>query len=168
MGLFYFLPTLHMIASDALDSRMSEIHRVPIARLPGVGHSRVRCLGGSDTSENPLIGTTEPETTDMRDESNPAYQYMPDDVASDVPRLYATQNEDDPLARVKLFTPDSSWTWYVVEYSPDDRLCFGLVVGHDRELGYFSLHEIEEIRGPMGLPVERDLHWTPSPVSECE
>lgn len=104
----------------------------------------------------------------MRDDSNAAYQYMPHDVAQAVPELYATEKERDPLVHVKLFTPDSSWTWYVTEYDPQERLCFGQVVGHGREFGYFSIAELEELRGSLGLPVERDLHWNPKPLSECQ
>lgn len=62
----------------------------------------------------------------------------------------------------------SSWTWYVVEYDPEQRICFALVIGHEREFGYFSLEELEQTRGPMGLPLERDLHFDPKPVAECK
>jgi len=92
---------------------------------------------------------------------------MPAEIATNVPKLYATENVDDPIAHLKLFTPDSSWSWFIVEHDPHDRLCFGLVVGHERELGYFSLAELEDVRGPMGLPIERDLHWKPTPLSKC-
>ena len=43
---------------------------------------------------------------------------LPDEIARPRPRLYATEKERDPLARVKFFTPDSSWTWYL-GYRPD-------------------------------------------------
>jgi len=33
------------------------------------------------------------------------------------------------------------------------------VEGHCKELGYVTLSELEAVRGPMGLPVERDLYW---------
>ena len=55
----------------------------------------------------------------------------------------------------------------IVEYDPDDRLCFGLVIGHDREMGYFSIEELEQVRGPMRLRVERDLYFEPKPLSHC-
>jgi hypothetical protein len=55
----------------------------------------------------------------------------------------------------------------LVELDPVDRLCFGLVVGHEREFGYFSLDELQNIRGPLGLQVERDLYFKPKPVSQC-
>ena len=93
---------------------------------------------------------------------------IPDDVAETLPRLYSTEKEKDPIARVKFFTPDSSWTWYVTKYDPREHLCFGLVHGHEREFGYFSLDELESVKGPLGLPIERDLYWQPKPVSQCE
>jgi len=40
------------------------------------------------------------------------------------------------------------------------------VEGQCRELGYVSLNELEELRGPMGLPVERDLWWKPKTLEE--
>ncbi len=38
---------------------------------------------------------------------------------------------------------------------------FGLVDGHEKELGYISLNEIMSVRSPMGLPIEYDLYWSP-------
>ena len=72
------------------------------------------------------------------------------------------------IAWVKFFTPDSSWTWLATEGSPegDDFLFFGLVDGHEKELGYFSLAELQRVRGPLGLPVERDLYWRPKTLAE--
>ena len=95
------------------------------------------------------------------------HDLMPKEIARLIPPLYANENVDDPIVRVKWFTPDSSWTWYVTEYDPDERLCFGLVDGFERELGYFSLNELEAAEGPHGLAIERDLHWDPKPVSQC-
>ena len=103
----------------------------------------------------------------MLDPTVDAHNLMPDELKRLVPSLYATQDQDDPIAHIKWFTPDSSWTWYVLEFDPDDQLCFGLVIGHERELGYFSFEEISALRGPLGLPVERDLFFKPSPISQC-
>ena len=104
----------------------------------------------------------------MNGQSDDAHNLLPDEVASQIPPLYKTQNDKDPLAMLKWFTPDAGWTWFVVEYSPDERLCFGLVIGHEREFGYFSLDEIESVRGPLSLPIERDLYFESKPVSQCQ
>lgn len=69
--------------------------------------------------------------------------------------------EHDPV--VKLFTPDASCTWLISELDPDDPdLAFGLCdLGFGSpELGSVRISEIASIRGPMGLPAERDRHFT--------
>ena len=73
----------------------------------------------------------------------------------------------DALAQVKFFTPDANWTWYATEYDPEERMFFGLVIGLEAELGYFSLDELEAARGPLGLAIERDLHFTSAPLRDC-
>ena len=82
-----------------------------------------------------------------------------------LPPLYSCENEEDPMVQVKFFTPDAQWTWYATEFDGDD-LFFGLVVGLDTELGYFSLSELESVRGPLGLPIERDRYFEPQLLSE--
>ena len=83
-----------------------------------------------------------------------------------LPRLYECEKQGlDAVAQVKFFTPDSNWTWYATEYDGED-VFFGLVVGHETELGYFSLSELLSIRGPLGLPVERDLYFIPKPLKD--
>ena len=74
----------------------------------------------------------------------------------------------------KCFTPDGSFTWFITEGSPVqdkdnhvvDYILFGLVDGPFKELGYFRLSELESVRGPMGLPIERDLYWQPKTMEE--
>ncbi len=91
---------------------------------------------------------------------------LPDDIAKTLPPLYATEKEGlNALARVKFFTPDSSWTWCATEFDGQD-IFFGLVIGLERELGYFSLAELESARGPLNLPIERDLYFTPTPLAQ--
>jgi hypothetical protein len=78
-------------------------------------------------------------------------------------------NEDTPLeemiAQVKFFTPDSSWTWYAVEFDGKD-VFWGLVKGIEEEFGTFSLAELQSMRGKLGLPVERDRFFKPTPLKE--
>ena len=93
---------------------------------------------------------------------------LPKEIADRLPPLYSQEKRgDEAIAQVKFFTPWTNWTWYVSEYDPDNRLCFGVVVGHEREFGYFSVDELEEILGPGGLTIERDLYWKPKPLKEC-
>ena len=81
-----------------------------------------------------------------------------------IPTLYTTENESNPICQLKLFTPDSNWIWYIIEMDEQKELCFGYVVGFEQELGYFTLSELQNIRGVLNLPVERDLSFTPTPL----
>ena len=75
-----------------------------------------------------------------------------------LPGVVATQGQMVPPPVVKLFTPDAQATWLLSELDPEDGRLFGLCdLGMGcAELGYVSLAELETVRGPLGLPVERD------------
>jgi len=69
------------------------------------------------------------------------------------------------MVHVKFFTPDSNWTWYATEFDGRETF-FGLVDGHEKEMGNFSLSELQTARGPLGLAIERDLYWRPKTLEE--
>lgn len=105
----------------------------------------------------------------------PGMKLLPREIRNKLPPLYAQDGKGGKaIAYLKLFTPDSGFTWWITEGSPVkdekgnevDFHFFGLVDGHFREFGYVSLKELEGVRGPMGLPIERDLHWKPTPLEE--
>jgi len=92
---------------------------------------------------------------------------MTKEIEKKIPALYAQDGKGkDAIAYAKFFTPDSNWTWYATEYDPEERLCFGLVDGLEKELGYFSLTELESVKGPMGLNIERDRSFKPTPLKD--
>jgi hypothetical protein len=93
---------------------------------------------------------------------------LDDENRARLPELYSGEEQGmDALAQVKFFTPDSNWTWYATEFDGED-VFFGLVAGHEIELGYFSLSELERTTGPMGLPIERDLYFEPKSLKELK
>lgn len=92
------------------------------------------------------------------------------EIADKIPKLYETENID-PIVYVKLFTPDANWSWFVTEFSMDKGICFGLVISpfvKNGELGYFSLNELKSIKGKLGLPIERDLWFKPTKLSDVK
>ncbi|HEY9798714.1 MAG TPA: DUF2958 domain-containing protein [Leptolyngbyaceae cyanobacterium] len=86
-------------------------------------------------------------------------------IRAQLPALYAQEKTPDPIAYVKFFMPSSDMTWYATEFDGEDTF-FGLVQGQEKELGYFSLSELQEVRNRFGLGVERDLSFTPTPLSK--
>jgi Protein of unknown function (DUF2958) len=91
-----------------------------------------------------------------------------------LPALYSQENETDPMVYIKFFDPVGSWTWYVTEGEERDGdfLFFGLVVGFEFELGYFTLSQLEQAKnvatGIKAMPIERDLYFTPCRLSKVK
>jgi hypothetical protein len=76
----------------------------------------------------------------------------------------AGQQEEDASRRpvVRWFTPFGAATWLISEIDPEDHdIAFGLVdLGMGcPELGSIYIPELKSLKGPMGMSVERDLHW---------
>src|SRR5574338_1404898 len=91
------------------------------------------------------------------------------EIRNRLPKIYQTDGVklEDKTIHAKFFTPWSNWTWYVFEGEPegDDFRFFGYVEGLESEMGYFMLSELESVRGPGGLKIERDLYFDPTPFS---
>jgi hypothetical protein len=84
-----------------------------------------------------------------------------------LPPLYSQDGKGmEANAHVKFFL--GSWTWYATEFDGEDTF-FGYVESGlgliCDELGYFSLSELQSVRGQFGLPVERDDWFVPAPLS---
>lgn len=97
-----------------------------------------------------------------------AYEFFPDEIREQLPPLYS--GEELGLmaqALVKFFTPWSNWSWYASEFDGDNEF-FGLVSGLAVELGYFHLSELLSIRGPLGLKIERDIHFKPQTLKSLQ
>ena len=94
-------------------------------------------------------------------------QLLTKKIRASLPKLYATEDEKDPVVQVKFFSiGGSSWTWYATEFDGKDMF-FGLVDGFEQEWGYFSLSELESVRGPSDVPlIERDQWFDPVRISE--
>ena len=91
-------------------------------------------------------------------------ELIPQEIKELIPKLYETEEQNNPIAYVKLFL--DGWTWYITELSIDNNICFGYVISpFESELGYFSLNEIKSIKGSLGLGVERDLSFKPTALA---
>lgn len=104
------------------------------------------------------------------------------------------ESVNDPIVVGKFFNPAGQGTWYATEMyyvikrdrqgeEPEvieveaskldesskgkvvDMVFFGYVELLENEWGYFSLTELESVRLPFGLKIERDLYFEPTPIS---
>lgn len=69
-------------------------------------------------------------------------------------------------ALVKIFNPCGNWSWYVTMYDPESDEAWGVVHGLSKESGPFTLRELAEYRGPLGIGLELDNWFHPTPVEE--
>ena len=82
--------------------------------------------------------------------------------------LRLQEHEKDPFIPAKFFNPYGGQTWFISEYDPESQIAFCYVEGMDvDELGLTSLAEMESLKLPFGLTIERDLHFKPCRLSEC-
>jgi hypothetical protein len=138
-----------------------------LAQELNIPNERAICVGGDTVVK-----------ADKRAANNKirGMKLLPDEIRKKLPPLYSQDGKGGKaVVYVKYFTPSSLWTWFATEGEPVldesgkqevDFKFFGLVEGHEKELGYFLLSELEEVRGPMGLPIERDLYWQPRTLEE--
>jgi hypothetical protein len=68
---------------------------------------------------------------------------LPKEVAETLPALYETENAESKIFRVHFYSI-TGWHWYLTEFDGED-ICFGYVIGFEREWGYWSLKELESI-----------------------
>jgi hypothetical protein len=137
------------------------------------GESELEVIG-HDSGEH-LIVTYDnalEQMTDVKPAAHPMVAPQPillDEASrARLPKLYSGEEKGlDAVAEVKFFTPDASWTWYATEFDGHDMF-FGLVIGYEIELGYFTLSELTELRGPFGLRVERDRFYQPKTLRELQ
>ena len=88
-----------------------------------------------------------------------------------IPAIYSTEDTplNDKIAVAKFFNPCGAGTWYVIEGQVEDDgdfLCFGLIDLHEQEFGYFSVRELESVRLPFDITIERDRHFAPKAIRD--
>lgn len=91
-----------------------------------------------------------------------------------IPRLYETEGIPlkDKLVQMHFFL--GGCDWFVVEYSPEERLFFGFaILNHDlanAEWGYFSLDELRALRVGPGFEVDCEIEefWSVRPACEVD
>ena len=79
--------------------------------------------------------------------------------------LYSQDNKgENAVAICKFFL--QGFTWYVLEAKKNgnDYEFFGIVDGLEKEYGYFTLSQLQSLKGRWGLGVERDMYFKPTEV----
>ena len=76
-------------------------------------------------------------------------------------RIGDQSENENPIIIAKFFDPCGSATWYATEYDVETNICYGYVTGlFEDEWVSFSITELESIKRPFGLSIERDIHFS--------
>ena len=137
-----------------------------MAQAMNIPEERAICVGGATVVQ-----------ADKRAVNNKirGMKLLPQEFREKLPPLYSQDGKGGKaVVYLKFFTPDSGFTWLIIEGSPVkdengnevDFQFFGLVEGQFKELGYVNLSKLESVNGPMGLPIERDLYWKQKTLEE--
>ena len=64
---------------------------------------------------------------------------------------------------MKLFNPQGAGTWYIYEKLNEDHYMAFVNLGDPdmAEMGTVSMHELMSLRLPLGMKIERDMHFDP-------
>ena len=92
-------------------------------------------------------------------------QLMTKEIERKLPKISSTGKMDpsDIDVVVKFFTPWSNWTWYATEGQEEkngDWIFYGLVEGFETEFGSWRLSDLQDVTGPMGLKIEREINFS--------
>src|SRR4051794_24514781 len=95
-------------------------------------------------------------------------ELLPEELRGQVPKLYATKGDENPMVWVKFVAPGFQWAWYIIEVEEVDELImfYGWIVGSAEKQGRFVRSDPPSFRGYYGLTVQRDSHFAPCRLSE--
>lgn len=94
---------------------------------------------------------------------------MTKELEEEFKKVGSQEDVKDPIVVCKFFNPTGAGNWYATEYDSKDKIFFGYVsIFRDEcdEWGNFSLKELEDFKGNIGLGIERDLYFTPQAISK--
>lgn len=97
-------------------------------------------------------------------QDKPCYRYIR--KADKLPKIGVVNHDDDLACKVRLFNPTGIGTWWIAAYDPETEIAFGVTQLQFTEVGDFYMPELVAIRGQFGLPLERDLYYSPMTIKE--
>ena len=86
---------------------------------------------------------------------------MTKDIKRKAQKQYIEGSNMEQKVVAKYFDPMGSWKWFLMNKKKDDSYCWGIVKGFEVEMGSFSIDELESIKLPFGLGIERDTLFEP-------
>lgn len=128
----------------------------------GIPFSHNQSLGGERKNDRP-------SASHLQSCGGDPVKLMTHELEKEFAKIGRQEGVNDPIVVAKFFNPAGAGTWLATEFDPEERMFFGYVSifgDHCDEWGYFSLDELESVKGPLGLGIERDLYFERTPISK--
>ena len=93
---------------------------------------------------------------------------LTEQMKKELPALGSTAEESNPMVVAHFFNPCGAGDWYVIEGGEvnGDYEFYGIANIIAPDFGSFRLSELESLKLPLGLTIERDLYWQPKGCQE--
>ena len=82
---------------------------------------------------------------------------MTKEIKEKAEKQYEQGSDMEQMVVAKFFDAMGSWKWFLMNKSKDDDYCWGIVKGHEIEMGSFSIDELRS----MQPRIQRDLYFEP-------
>ena len=91
---------------------------------------------------------------------------MTKEIKEQAQKQFDDGSDMEQMVVAKFFDPMGSWSWYLMNLGEDEDYAWGIVDGNAVEMGSFSMRELQSIKLPLGLGIERDMYFEPVKASE--
>ena len=91
---------------------------------------------------------------------------MTKEIKEKAEKQYDEGSDMEQMVVAKYFDAMGDWKWFLMNMDKDGDYCWGIVKGHEVEMGSFSMKELESIKLPFGLKIERDTLFEPMKASD--
>ena len=86
---------------------------------------------------------------------------MTKEIKKQAEKQYPLGSDMEQKVVAKYFNPAGRGTWYLMNTEPGSDYAWGIVNLFEVEMGSFTISELERIRLPFGLGIERDILFEP-------
>jgi len=95
---------------------------------------------------------------------------LPHELRAQIPKLYRTRREADPMVWVKFCSLFFNWRWYIIECERVDRvqIFYGWVVHKAEPGGRFIRSDLTSLAAYFGITIERDVEFVACRLSEVQ
>jgi Protein of unknown function (DUF2958) len=97
-------------------------------------------------------------------------ELLSQELREQIPKLYRTRREEDPVVWVKFFSPFFNWQWYIVECDQVDGVLifYGWMVHTTEPQGRFIRSDLASMRAYFGITIERDPQFAACRLSQVQ